>query len=369
MSLKRKNHHLNNKHNRNSKVEPHHEFSIYRTQPIDFKELAVLSTEFKEAWRRLKEQRLEKERRKSSNESFCFSTHVDFSFNLSLTRSLLLRDFGLVLPNFPEGHLVPPVCNRLNYVCWIRELLNLFQENNTSNLDDGDVSCRGLDIGTGVSCIYPLLLASARNQNKRLLFCKKWIFHATDIDPESIASAQENVEKNNLSNRIKLSCVSNENNSSKGPLQMAIDAFMLEISSLCDINDDCCVLYDFMMTNPPFYSNETEAFGQRKGDNRSRTDMSSLEGIYDQGGELGFVKAIFKDSVHLGNKIRWYSSMFGRKANAIAMEKFIRDTGLEWCNVKTTAFVQGKTTRWGLAWTHIIMKPRSKGKKDSRYQV
>ena len=344
------------------KSEHHHKLSVYRRCSTNFQELARISSDFRDAWQRLKEKRRHREG-KDPTRSFSFSTHVDFAFNLSLTRVLLARDFGLLLPSFPEGHLVPPVCNRLNYVCWIRELLNSFQDEKESCLYSGDVSCKGIDIGTGVSCIYPLLLSSAKTCDQTLLFNNKWKFYATDIDPIIIKSARINVESNHLQEKIKVFNVGSDKHTSKGPLYMAVDAFVSDLSSESKSSNACDPLLDFMMTNPPFYSSKDEAFSNRKGDNRCRTDMSEGEGIYELGGELGFVKEIFKDSQLLGNKILWYSSMLGKKTNALALEKFIRSTGLEWCNVKTTTFLQGKTTRWGVSWTFITISDRAKGKR------
>ena len=66
---------------------------------------------------------------------------------------------------------------RLNYILWIEDLLSI--------CDHRD-SIFGIDIGTGSSCIYPLL-ASQKNA---------WNMLATDIVPESVAIARNNVKIN-----------------------------------------------------------------------------------------------------------------------------------------------------------------------------
>ncbi len=50
-----------------------------------------------------------------------------------------------------------------------------------------------VSVGTGASCIYPLL-------GTRL---NGWSFLATDIDKESVAVAKENVARNGLAHKIK----------------------------------------------------------------------------------------------------------------------------------------------------------------------
>ena len=70
-----------------------------------------------------------------------------------LTRVLLLHYFGLVW-DMPTDRLCPPVLNRLNYVLWIQELLALCPSQSAAGTRR-DVC--GIDIGTGSSCIYPLL--------------------------------------------------------------------------------------------------------------------------------------------------------------------------------------------------------------------
>ena len=106
-------------------------------------------------------------------------------FNVSLTRALLNEHFQLQLPSLPEGHLCPPLPNRANYICWLNELIggseqDLYKfstaasdddedddassannDNTEANRNDGhEWQCQGIDIGTGVSAIYPLLLTT-----------------------------------------------------------------------------------------------------------------------------------------------------------------------------------------------------------------
>jgi len=86
------------------------------------------------------------------------------------------------------------VPNRLNYLLWIQSLLDATSES-YSDIFDAKRQVLGLDIGTGASCIYPLLGCTQRPE---------WRFAGTDIDEKSLQYAERNVEINNLKSRIRL---------------------------------------------------------------------------------------------------------------------------------------------------------------------
>ena len=67
---------------------------------------------------------------------------------LVLTQTLLKHDFGLEW-TVPKGTLCPTIPNRCNYLCWLKWDLVV------PTSDDDECFC--LDVGTGASCIYPLL--------------------------------------------------------------------------------------------------------------------------------------------------------------------------------------------------------------------
>ncbi|KAG5913814.1 hypothetical protein E4U53_004764, partial [Claviceps sorghi] len=69
---------------------------------------------------------------------------------MQLTKTLLRLDFGIKI-HLPDDRLCPPVPNRHNYILWLKDLLD------TSSYDGPGQKRTGLDIGTGASCIYPLL--------------------------------------------------------------------------------------------------------------------------------------------------------------------------------------------------------------------
>ncbi|OWF46567.1 Methyltransferase-like protein 16 [Mizuhopecten yessoensis] len=125
-------------------------------------------------------------------------------------------------------------------------------------------------------------------------------------------------------------------------------------SVLCNLLKDETDTFDFCMCNPPFFADHVEAQAVAKSRNYSRTDPKSVctasftESIVE-GGEVNFVKRMIKDSMELGTKIRIYSSMIGKKSSLPPLKEELRR--LEVPKFSTTEFCQGKTMRWGLAWT------------------
>lgn len=121
------------------------------------------------------------------------SSTIDFHDETAqrhLTQALLFRDFDVQL-EIPDDRLCPPVPNRLNYVLWLQDILS----HSSSQEQPPTSSVRGIDIGTGASVIYPLLACR---------LSPNWRFVATDVDTVSLASAQANVDRNGLSERISV---------------------------------------------------------------------------------------------------------------------------------------------------------------------
>ena len=106
-----------------------------------------------------------------------------------LTKTLLKKDFGLEV-DIPDNRLIPTVPQRLNYILWIEDLVTKLQKETDLVCDNKVI---GIDIGTGASCIFPLL-GCVKNKN--------WNFIANDIDKLNVEFALKNVEANNLKHRI-----------------------------------------------------------------------------------------------------------------------------------------------------------------------
>ncbi|KHN99354.1 DUF890 domain-containing protein [Metarhizium album ARSEF 1941] len=234
---------------------------------------------------------------------------------VQLTKTLLELDFGIKI-ELPPDRLCPPVPNRHSYILWLKDLLD------TSSYDEPGRKRTGMDIGTGASCIYPLL--------------GSW---RADIDAESLKWARRNVEINGLSSRINVVARSAD-------------------SALIPLDELGLEAVDFTMTNPPFYESEEDLLSSAKKKKRpphTACTGSSTE-MVTPGGELAFVVGLLKESCALRTRIQWYSAMFGFLSNLVDFIGQLRAYGVT--NYAVTEFVQGnKTRRWAVAWSFQPMRP------------
>ncbi|XP_047308192.1 U6 small nuclear RNA (adenine-(43)-N(6))-methyltransferase [Impatiens glandulifera] len=272
---------------------------------------------------------------------------TDFNATRELTRVLLLHDHAL---NWwiPDGQLCPTVPNRSNYIHWIEDLLSSDIIEKTHFRDNDDGLVRGFDIGTGANCIYPLLGASLLG----------WSFIGSDMTDVAIEWAEANVKNNpQISKLIEIrkvkladgddashpqssSLISEEGSS----LGFAGESYRGPNILVGVVADD--ETFDFCMCNPPFFETMEES-----GLNPKTACGGTTEEMVCPGGEQAFIGRIIEDSVKLKQQFRWYTSMVGKKCNLKVLLAKLREIGVS--VVKTTEFVQGRTSRWGLAWSFM----------------
>ena len=240
---------------------------------------------------------------------------------MQLTKTLLDLDFGLQI-DLPSDRLCPPVANRHNYILWLKSLLD------SSAYDDVSQKLTGLDIGTGASCIYPLLGCRQRD----------WSFVGTDIDSKSLEYAKRNVQLNDLSGRIQLVA--------RKPGDPMIPT------------DQVAARIDFTMSNPPFYESQEDLDQSAK--EKSWPPLSACTGapveMVTTGGEVAFVARILDESLTHRDKIQWYTSMLGKQSSVEILVEKLRYHGIS--NFAVTEFIQGnKTKRWAIGWGFGGMRP------------
>ncbi|KAH8938986.1 hypothetical protein BDL97_15G013300 [Sphagnum fallax] len=115
--------------------------------------------------------------------------------------------------------------------------------------------------------------------------------------------------------------------------------------------------FDFCMCNPPFFTSMVEA----NANPRTACGGTEAEMVYP-GGEEMFVARMIEDSATLKHKIHWYTTMIGRKLSLKVLTAKLWTLGV--AAVRTTEFVQGHTSRWGLAWS-FTAPPKIESSKTS----
>lgn len=156
-----------------------------------------------------------------------------------------------------------------------------------------------------------------------------------EVDSASYTKAVENVTNNSLSDRITV-------------LLQSPDSGIFD--QLLDGNSKT---FDFCLCNPPFYDEAAAAVepknrtGNRPAPRNAKTGCA-VELSCD-GGEVNFIKKIISSSIKYKSRIRVFSTMIGIKNDLFVLVKELRRLGVT--NYAETEFCQGRTTRWGLAWT------------------
>ncbi|XP_055530951.1 U6 small nuclear RNA (adenine-(43)-N(6))-methyltransferase [Wyeomyia smithii] len=238
-----------------------------------------------------------------------------------LTHCLLLRDFKLDV-ELPPDKLIPTLPLRLNYVHWLEDFETAFGWKVNK-----DAGVRGLDIGCGASCIYPLLCVV--NSQRR------WKMVGLEQAEDSVKIARTNVERNGLNDAIEIIH------------QDIAHSSILKAYFSSSVSDQ----FDFCMCNPPFYAlDETESTnrtGRRKEPPNIRT--GTRDELQVTGGEVAFITQMITESLELKDRVTIYSTMIGHKKSFVEILKVLDQHSIT--NTTTTKFCQGNTTRWGVAWS------------------
>lgn len=214
-----------------------------------------------------------------------------------LNKALLLHHYKLDDYQLPTSYLSPAVPGRMDYLCYIKDILKA--KGRTSNI-------RGLDIGTGANGIYTLLGVQHFN----------WHMIGADIDANAIAVANNNLRlTSNWSQTIEFRLQENKQNILVGVLQPEEKI-------------------DFTVCNPPFYSSEEEAnktafnklknlFPETSLKELQRNFSGSSNELWCNGGELLFIKRMIKQSALVKNQIGFFSTLVSKKEHLNTFYKLL----------------------------------------------
>lgn len=260
-----------------------------------------------------------------------------------LNKALLHHYYGIKNWDFPDENLCPPIPGRADYLHFTADLL---AQSNFGPLPPGN-QINVLDIGVGASCIYPIIGVTEYD----------WNFVGSDIDENSIESAQKIIDANDeLKDKITLRLQENSTSIFKGIIQE---------------NDQ----FDLTICNPPFHATPEEA---EKGSRRKVTNLRgkkpkttelnfagiSGELIY-KGGESAFINKMMTESAELAQNCYWFSTLVSKQSNLKGIYKTLND--LEVTQLKTIPLGTGNKSSRIIAWSFLSKEEQLKW-RNSRWK-
>lgn len=239
-----------------------------------------------------------------------------------LNTALLKAHYGINYWEFSDANLCPPIPGRVEY---IHILNNLLKKSGVKE----DITI--LDIGTGATCIYPLLGQSEYG----------WNFIASEIDTLAMKSAEKILSKNKLSKSITLRYQDNEQNILTGILKPKE-----KVSAV--------------ICNPPFYKDEAEAnestLLKQKGlgkqtDKVVRNFSGTEKELWYPGGEKAFVHNYLYQSSLLKTNSFWYTCLVSKTQHVLSMEASLKKLGAT--DFKILQIALGNKISRVVAWTFL----------------
>ena len=239
-----------------------------------------------------------------------------------LNKALLKTYYAIDYWEFDDAHLCPPIPGRVDYIHHIAELLKPDTFKNKIQV---------LDIGTGATCIYPLLGVSQYH----------WHFVATDVEEKALQNAQKIINNNALHDAISLRLQKDKSKILDGIIQPS-DAFAV---SIC---------------NPPFYKNQQDALAatQRKlkglgkeTEDAVRNFSGTASELWFPGGEKAFLHSYLYESSLYKKNCFWFTSLVSNKELVKSMQKSLKKLGAT--HVKVIAMQQGNKISRVVAWTFL----------------
>ncbi|WP_246067742.1 23S rRNA (adenine(1618)-N(6))-methyltransferase RlmF [Changchengzhania lutea] len=238
----------------------------------------------------------------------------------ALNTALLKVHYGINFWQFPDTNLCPPIPGRVDY---IHNLSDLLKKSGITK------EIKVLDIGTGASCIYPILGHAEYG----------WDFVATDIDNNALNHTQKIIDKNGFSDSISLRHQKDDTQIFKSVLK-----------------DD--EKFSVSMCNPPFYKSEAEALEvttkklkglNREGDKVVRNFSGTQNELWYKGGEKAFIHNYLYESSLFKTQCIWFTILVSKKDLVKGMYTSLKKLGAT--DVKTINMSQGNKISRIVAWT------------------
>lgn len=249
---------------------------------------------------------------------------------IELNKALIHQYYGIEQWDLAEGYLCPPIPGRADYIHHVADLL----------AEGGSVptgpTVRCLDIGIGASAIYPIIGHSEY----------QWSWIGSDIDEKALRSSGAILEKNGLSNSIRLR------------LQDSKDLIFYGIIRKND-------LFDAVVCNPPFHSSLQEALAgtQRKVTNLSgaREIKQNFEGkeheLVTPGGEKQFIHRYMQESRRYFRQVLWFTVLVSKEDHLRYLKNKLKS--MNPIEIRVIEMAQGNKKSRILAWTYQTVHERS----------
>jgi len=255
----------------------------------------------------------------------------------ALNLALLKKHYQIQHWDFPQGYLCPPIPGRVDYIHYLADLL---KESNATTKAKAEGKISVLDIGTGATCIYPIL--GAREYG--------WHFVATDIDPISINMANTNVNANN--NIAKhISCRLQKNSASI-------------FDGIVNVGE----YYHLTMCNPPFHKSLADASEgtnrkwqnlnnknkqnkntSSKGNHKAALNFGGQKAeLWCQGGELAFIRQMIKESKQFQTQVLWFTCLVSKKDHLSTLKLSLKKAKV--AQIKVINMAQGQKISRFIAW-------------------
>jgi 23S rRNA (adenine1618-N6)-methyltransferase len=244
-----------------------------------------------------------------------------------LNKALLKQYYNISYWEIPANYLCPPIPGRADY---IHHMADLLAQSNKGVVPTG-AKIRVLDIGTGASCIYPIIGHATYG----------WHFTGADVDPVALKSARQIIASNP---------------SLKGAVECRLQSDPSNIfSNIIHAKE----VFDFSMCNPPFHPSAEKAMegNRRKSRNLTGNDISPTlnfggqsNELYYQGGEAEFVRRMIKQSSEIPHRCLWFSSLVSQKSNLYGIYKSLKK--VKAAQVQTIEMGQGQKQSRIVAWSY-----------------
>ncbi|MFL1896609.1 23S rRNA (adenine(1618)-N(6))-methyltransferase RlmF [Aquimarina sp. 2-A2] len=234
----------------------------------------------------------------------------------ALNKALLISYYGIKAWDIPSGYLCPPIPGRADYIHHLATFLKLDKK-----------LIKGLDIGVGANCVYPIL-------GNHLY---QWQMVGCDSDATAAEAAQNIVRLNpHLQDAIQIRHQDNKSNIFEGIIHT--DEY-----------------FDFTMCNPPFHSSKEEAqkATQRKTHNLKIKSNDTLNfggqanELWCNGGEALFLKRMVKQSKSYAKQVGVFTSLVSKKETLPKLEKQLKKLGASY---QIIAMEQGNKKSRFIAW-------------------